>query len=88
MVCGTLLCSLVPESFPRGLLCRPAHASSVFVLNVAERRGSPSGGGGWGSEEATFSDPFSKGGIHLLNSPRKLSRLLWVNLLIHLDTFS
>ena len=61
MVYETLLCSLVPESFPRGLLCRPAHASSVFVLNMAERRGSPSGGGVGGRKRPLFQILYLKG---------------------------
>lgn len=39
-------------------------------------------------EEVHCSFLLHKGGNHLLNSPHKLSRLLWISLLIHLDTLS
>ena len=66
---------------------RESSGKSLFSLDVAACRGSPMGARG-DLEEADFSVPLHKGANHLLNSPHKLSKLLWISLLIHLDTLS
>lgn len=76
----TLSCSVAPESFLKGLLFRPANANSVFALDMAEHRSSLWGRGVVGWMKPLFQFLSIKGGIHLFNSPHKLSRQLWASL--------
>lgn len=85
MVYETLSIPLFRRPFLKSCFLGPA--DSRFLLDVAEHRGGPREASG-DLEEANFSVPLHKGGNHLLNSPHKWNRLLWISLLIHLDTLS